>query len=435
MHPSMSTSLLVLALSCLAPMVLQAQSLSVESRTPAGAYGNDINDGPRVTPDGRWVVFRSYANNLVPGDTNNAPDTFVRDRQSGVITRVSVSSAGVQGNDFSYAGFPTADGRYIGFGSEARNFAAGDTNGFIDAFLHDRQTGQTVCISTSPAGTPGDRASAFLGWAGDRFGLILSTSTNLVSGDTNNVQDGFAYDRQSATLTRVTLGPGGVQANHDTTSLALSDDGRWVAFTSLASNLAPGDTNNRFDVFLHDRQSTDTLMLSRSASGAIGDANSGAVAISADGRYVAFSSSASNLVPGDSNGVNDIFLYDRLSGSLQRISELPGVQANGFSSAAHFTPDGGAVAFITAATNLFPNDNNQRWDIVLRETSSGQIRLLSRGAGGVQGDADHGTGNFCAQRACYVFSTSASNYAAGTPAGISQVYYLSEDGLFASGFE
>jgi len=197
------------------------------------------------------VVFESDASNLVPGDTNGRYDIFLRDRQTDTTTRLSVSSAGTQGNDSSLAPSISADGRYVVFESDASNLVPGDTNGRYDIFLRDRQTGTTTRLNVSSTGTQG----------------------NGVSG------------RPS-----------------------ISADGRYVAFNSDASNLVPGDTNGRNDIFLRDRQTGTTTRLSVSSTGVQGDGHSYDPFISADGRYVAFNSHATTLVPGDTNGKQDIFL-------------------------------------------------------------------------------------------------------------------------------
>jgi Tol biopolymer transport system component len=162
---------------------------------PGGVQGNEQSSGPAISADGRFVAFQSAASNLVPGDTNGAQDIFVRDRQTGTTRRVSVGPGGVQTNAEASSGVPaiSADGRFVAFESDATNLVPGDTNGAIDVFVRDRQTGTTR---------------------------------------------------------RISVGPGGVQGNSDSGGPAISADGRFVAFVSNASNLVPGDSNARFDVFV-----------------------------------------------------------------------------------------------------------------------------------------------------------------------------------------
>ncbi len=169
------------------------------SITPALDTGNGGSLEPSISADGRFVAFQSVARDLVSGDTNNTTDVFVYDRQTGAVTRVSVSSGGTQGNDASYSAAISADGRYVAFRSAATTLEPGDTNNTDDIFVHDRQTGQTTRVSLDSAVNrvmAGDTPSI----SGDgRFVAFQSTATNLVTGDTNGVGDIFVRDRQTET--------------------------------------------------------------------------------------------------------------------------------------------------------------------------------------------------------------------------------------------
>ncbi|MDO8614531.1 MAG: hypothetical protein Q7T33_02190 [Dehalococcoidia bacterium] len=229
------------------------ERVSVDS---AGAEADAGSANPAISADARYVALSSDATNLVPGDTNGKSDVFVRDRLTGATERVSVDSAGNQGNDRSYGPDISADGRYVVFYSFATNLVPGDTNGKYDVFVHDRQTGATERVSVDSAGNQGD-------------------------------ESGGSYNP------------------------AISADGRYVAFDSGASNLAPGDITVRFDVFVHDRQTGATERVSVDSVGNPGDSDSTRPAISASGRYVAFASGATNLVPEDTNRSGDVFVRDR----------------------------------------------------------------------------------------------------------------------------
>ncbi len=224
---------------------------------------------------------------------------------AGTTTRVSVDSAGGQANDFSGAAPSisvdtsiSADGRFVVFQSDATNLVAGDTNGASDVFVHDRQTGTTTRVSVDSAGheatglypASGDPAIS----ADGRFVAFDSNATNLVAGDTNSAYDIFVHDRQTGTTTRVSVDSAGNQANGYDPSL--SADGRFVAFTSGASNLVAGDTNGASDVFVHDRQTGTTTRVSVDSAGWQAYSFSHLPSISADGRFVAFASNATNLV-------------------------------------------------------------------------------------------------------------------------------------------
>jgi Tol biopolymer transport system component len=200
------------------------------------------------------VAFYSSASNLVTGDTNGAVDIFVHDRQTGATTRVSVGIGGAQPNGNSRSPAISADGRYVAYTSGATNLAANDTNAADDIFVYDRQTGATTRISNAPGAVPSNGYSDLAALSADgRYVVFKSTASNLVAGDNNGAWDIFVHDRQTGATTRVSVGPGGAQANSDSNTPALSADGRYAAFESSANNLVVGDTNNASDVFVHDR--------------------------------------------------------------------------------------------------------------------------------------------------------------------------------------
>ena len=195
--------------------------------------------------------------------------------------------------------------------------------------------------------------------ADGRFVAFGSDATNLVTGDTNAVSDAFVYDRVTGTTERVSVSSAGAEANGTSFAPAISADGRFVAFPSEATNLVPGDTNGVTDVFVRDRLTGTTERVSVSSAGAEANGTSFAPAISADGRFVAFPSEATNLVPGDTNGATDVFVRDRLTATTDRVSvDSAGAQANDRSDFPAISADGSVVAFVSTATNLVPDDTN-----------------------------------------------------------------------------
>lgn len=231
------------------------------SSTGAEGFGNSYE--PAITPDGRYVAFESDASNLVSGDTNDSDDIFVHDRQTGQTTRVSVTSSGVQGNSDSNSPAISYDGRYVAFQSMAGNFATADTNGTWDVFVHDRQTGQTTCVSVSPTGEVGTNYTFDPRLSGDgRYVVFWGQASNLVAGDANGKGDVFVRDMQLGQTFLVSVSTAGVQGNQGSSSADISDDGRYVAFNSWASNLVAGDGNNKGDVFVHDRDTGETTLVS-----------------------------------------------------------------------------------------------------------------------------------------------------------------------------
>ena len=346
---SLVVPVLLAAAALAATAATSAQTAPTErvSVSTAGAQGNHDSFAAGISADGRFAVINSLATNLVRGDTNGRYDVFVRDTATGATTRVSVSSGGAQAaagkDEFggSLAGGLSADGRYVVFQSDAANLVRGDTNGVEDVFVHDRKTGRTTRLSVDSHGRQANGGSRFPAISADgRYVAFQSLATNLVHGDTNRLSDVFVRDLARGRTTRVSVDSHGAQArckadSCESTSPVLSAHGRYVAFQSSATNLVSHDTNRLGDVFVHDRRTGRTSRVSARSDGqqAGGDrtnTGSNAPAISADGRFVAFHSLDTNLVPGDTNHTADIFVRDLKLHRTARISVGSGEkQANG----------------------------------------------------------------------------------------------------------
>jgi len=282
--------------------------------------GNDYSAAYSFSADGLCVAFWSRATNLVAGDTNSQPDCFVHDLTGSTTERVSVTSSGGQAAYESNSPCLSGDGRFVAFGSRAFNLVSGDTNNTWDIFVRDRQLGTTERVSVDSNGVQGNLTSM---GSGDprmgpsisedgRFVAFVSNATNLAAGDTNGSLDIFVHDRRSGATERVSVGSSGAQGNDMSLSAWISADGRYVAFDSAATNLVAGDTNGYQDVFVHDRLSGATERISLDSAGLQGDDNSSLPCLSPDGRLVTFWSWASNLVQNDWNGEADVFLHERL---------------------------------------------------------------------------------------------------------------------------
>jgi archaellum component FlaF (FlaF/FlaG flagellin family) len=333
--------------------------------------GNGDSYGPSLSADGRYVAFRSHASNLIPGDSNGVDDDFVSDRQGGTIERVSVDSSGVQADGPSAGTSISADGRYVAFLSLASNLVPGDTNRDWDVFVHDMKTGTTKLVSVAGDGTTtgnGDCDYPQIS-ADGRYVAFRSEASNLVAGDSNGAADIFIRDLQTGITKRISVNGAGAQANGQSWGATISGDGRYIAFRSAATNLVSGDTNGVSDVFVHDAQSGATERVSVASDGSEGNGDSYGPSISDDGRYVAYRSAASNLVPGDSNSRDDIFRYDRQAATTERVSlASSGAQANGNSYAPFTNADGRFVVFWSGASNLVIGDTNGSHDGFLRDT-------------------------------------------------------------------
>ncbi|MFH2123110.1 MAG: hypothetical protein ABIJ50_06480 [Pseudomonadota bacterium] len=228
-----------------------------------------------------------------------------------ITTRVSVNSSSIEGNNFSNHPSISADGQYVAFTSLASNLVAGDTNGATsDIFVRNRLTGETTIASIDSSGTQGDSGSYNPSISADgQYVAFDSGASNLVASDTNGaMSDIFVHDRLAGATTLVSVDSSGTQGNGGSYHSSISSDGRYIAFESHAGNLVAGDINSSNDVFIHDRQTGKTIMASVDSSGSHGDWASFDPSISADGQYVAFTSNATNLVANDTNDTEDIFV-------------------------------------------------------------------------------------------------------------------------------
>ena len=416
------------------------QRVSVSS---SGAQGNSDSGfyGATVSADGRFVVFESEATNLVPGDAGWR-DVFLRDRLLGTTERVSVDSAGSQADNHSWRPSISADARFVAFESRATNLVPGDTNGCSDIFLRDRLLGTTERVSVDSAGSQANDACWIPSISADgRFVAFTSLAGNLVAGDTNGAWDVFVRDRRSGTTERVSVDSSGAQANDASGyfGCSISSDGRYVAFGSIATNLVPGDTNGQEDIFVRDRRSGTTELVSVAVAGSQADGASSLPSVSADGRFVAFRSYATNLVASDTNGSGDVFVRDRLSGTTVLVStDSLGALADDESSVPSISADGRWVAFASAATNLVPGDTNASWDMFVRDLTHGTTERVSVGSTGSQGD--QGAESF-GSYACrwispdgryFAFSSLSTNLVAGDTNATADVFLRDRSSPFTS---
>jgi Tol biopolymer transport system component len=356
-----------------------------------GEVGNAESGAPDMTPDGTLVVFESGATNLMAGVTGH--QIYLRNAVTDALELISVNSSGVMGNGSSYQAHISSDGRYVAFTSNSNNLVAGDANNTDDIFVRDRQTGTTSRISAPIAGGETNGPSFQSRISGDgRFVLFESRADNLVAGDTNGMSDGFLADRTSGTLERVTLTSTGAEiigsAGGRNETTAMSDDGNLIVFLTDADaiNVVPNDANTAQDIFLRDRAAGTTTRLSVNAQGQEGNNHSLFPSISRDGTKVAFTSFASNLVANDTNGVADIFVLNRVNGVLSRITD-----GNADCAQVTISADGRYVAFASAASNLVADDTNGLNDQFLFDSVTGTLSLLSRASNGTPGNGPSGS--------------------------------------------
>ena len=381
----------VALLALAAPTGAAADELSRRvSVSTSGAQGNAFSTEPAISADGQVVAFASFASNLVPGDTNATADVFVRNVGTGVTRRASVRTGGGQASGASDEVGLSANGRYVVFSSAAADLVAGDTNGRSDVFVRDLRLGTTRRVSVTATG--GQATGESLDPAISADGTVVafrSDAADLVVGDTNGAFDVFVRDLVAGTTRRVSVSTSGRQADRLSIDPALSADGRVVAFISTATDLVPGDTNDRFDVFRRDLTSGVTSRVSVRTGGGQSDDHSFGPVLSADGQRVVFDSEATNLVAGDRNLVSDVFLRDVRGGTTRRVSLGAGAaQGNEASSGGTLSADGRRVAFSSRASNLVPGDTNSQDDVFVRALATGVVRRVSSALGGGPANGD-----------------------------------------------
>ncbi|MCA1844643.1 MAG: hypothetical protein LC792_15915, partial [Actinobacteria bacterium] len=360
------------------------QTTRLSAPTNGTAVGPAITEFPAISGDGKVVAYASAAPDLVTDDSNGLTDVFVSDRAKSETTRVSLGLAGAQPDGPSAVDSAPAlsgDGQIVAFSSQATNLVADDTNSVGDVFVYDRAKKETTRVSVGPGGaqaTGGDSWAPSVSGDG-RYVAFASDANNLVADDTNNATDVFRYDRQAKTTTRISVGANGTPGDEISYSPSISGDGSVVAFLSAAHNLAVGDTNDVTDVFLRDLAAGTTVEV-KTPGGTPGNGESSAPSLSADGRSVAFASAASNLAPDDTNNAADIFVFDRAAGTIERVNVGPGgAAASRDSETPSISGDGRFVAFSSEAPNLVPTDTNRRTDVFVRDRTLGQTTRVSLG--------------------------------------------------------
>ena len=403
----------------------QTRTTTRVSISTSGSQGNGGSNDAFISADGRYVAFCSEATNLVSGDSNGMTDIFVRDRQTGTTSRVSVSSAAAQANQSSYSPAMSADGRFVVFDSGATNLASGDANGtYSDILVRDMVARTTVRVSVSTSGIQGNKGSFYPSISADgRYVAFESGSSNMVANDTNNQDDIFVRDRTGGTTVRANVSASGTQANAETEGAVISANGRFVAFRSWADNLVPGDTGGNTDIFVRDLVSATTTIANLTNGG--GQDNDGArqAAMSADGRYVAFASESTDLVPDDTNNQVDTFVRDRDTGLTTRASVSgKGLPCNGPSWAPSMSADGRYVAFDSVADDLIPADTNSSGDVFVRDRETGTVIRASVASNGTQGNQDSDTASISADGRYVAFESLSSNLVAGDSGGFWDVF-------------
>lgn len=338
--------------------------------------------------------------------------------QVGLVERVSVGNFGLQANHASTGCDINADGRYVAFGSGASNLVEGDTNGVSDIFVRDRQLGTTVRVSVSSAGEEANNASYWPSISGDgRLVAFYSAATNLVASDTNACLDVFVHDLLTGITTRVSQSTSNVQGDQDSSEPSLSNNGRYVVFSSMATNLVDDDMRDYEDVFVRDLHTGQTIRASIDFyDEGVGHSGSGTSSISDNGQFVAFATGAPNL-GASSNGMavvrHDVATLENVLASASS-SGQPGNSFSGQSSPVCMSLDGRYVVFESRANNLVPNDTNITSDIFFRDVLAGTTSRVSVGTGGYQADRQSHMGSMSGNGRYIVFYSEARNLVPGS---------------------
>jgi len=439
MRPRTITLTGLVSLFFLAAVSSPALAHTIE-RVSVASNGSEANGHSSyyltISADGRFVGFSSYASNLVPGDTNACADVFVHDRLTGLTERVSVASDGGQANGGSSYPAISADGRFVAFASDASDLVPGDTNGCGDVFVHDRVMGQTERVSVASDGLQGNRNSGngVSISADGRFVAFDSGASNLVPNDTNGSIDVFVHDRLTSLTEHVSVASDGTQGNGQSDEPSISADGRCVVFRSLAGNLVPEGNAGWQEVFAHDRVTGQTECVSVASIGSQGNGPSVGPSITPDGRFVAFSSDATNLVPADSNGYHDVFVHDRVSGHTERVSVASdSSEGNEQSRDPSISADGRFVAFQSVASDLVSADTNAAYDTFVHDRATGQTERVSTSFDGTQGNArSYSRPSISSDGRSVAFCSEASNLVPQDTNGAWDVFVASND-LFEPG--
>jgi hypothetical protein len=355
---------------------LQTNTTSLVSVGVGGAPADDINQYPSISGDGRFVAFQSWADNIVPGDTNGFPDIFVRDLKKETTKLVSIDPPLGQANQQSLGSSISTDGRWIAFSSFASNLATGDSNNAEDVFLADRTTGAITLVSkVSNFSAPGTSNHPDVDADGGVV-AFTSTSSRLVSGDANNAADVFTWTKATSAFTLVSTAMGGGSGHGASDDASIDDAGSVVAFDSFADNLVPADGNGMQDVFDRVLTAGTTERDSVTDTGGDGNSVSGGPAISGDGRTVAFWSASMNITPDPFCSEADVFTRDRALSVTQKLSfaqdggcaRFMGIgAASNTVSNQEVSGDGNVVGFSTNADNMVTADGNENGDVFVRE--------------------------------------------------------------------
>jgi Tol biopolymer transport system component len=431
-------------------MLSGATSAATTIRVNLKANGDEATGGnsfsASVSADGNKVAFSSLATNLDPLDTNTVIDVYLKDLTTGSLKLVSIGANGV-GTASSNLPQISADGNFIAFVSTSANLVANDTNAVADVFVYKVSDATIERVSVANGGTESNGSSGacvsncFSISSDGRFVAFESSASNLAALDPDTTADIYLRDRQTGTTTLVSqtsagaLGSGPLGSNKP----SISASGRFIAFES-SRVLEASDTNNTGDIYLRDTTNNTTVRVNTSASGGFTTAGfSARPSISADGNVVAFRSLSNELVLGDNSGVNqrDVFVKNLITGAIVRATPPGGGDPNGDSNEVVLSGDGNVLIFHSGASNLVAADSNNFIDVFRMVVASGVIERISVATAGTEGGNDSIFPDTNVDGSASVFESSANNLVVNDTNARTDVFQskLSSDSIFANGFE
>ncbi|MBI1851942.1 MAG: PD40 domain-containing protein [Planctomycetes bacterium] len=391
-----------------------AQDTTLESRGSDGRPATATSSWPSISDDGRYLAFQCAAEGLATNDSGVAgrvPDVYWRDRVTGRTLLADVPAPGVTRAGWG-AQLPaiSGNGRFVVFQS-GDGLVASDTNGLPDIYVFDSQTERVEIVSVGSDGSESDGVSQRPSISADgRFVEFLSASRRLAP-RLSPTQQAFVRDRQTRQTVCVSTSSSGVLSDITITDASISGGGRFVAFACAAANLTSLGGNGRSQIYVHDLVDGTTTFCSPSASGGLPLGDSSAPRLSADGNVVTFASTAADLGFFDVNRANDVFVFVRSRNALRRVSETEGGGVTlAASDSPSISPEGTFVAFRSFAGNLVAGDLNEREDVFLRSLVTGRITRVNVRADGAEGNEAAHFSSIAAGATCIAFDSDATNF-------------------------
>lgn len=412
MHSKAALILLVLILSSAAA---SAADTTLISRKSQKKQSNGISGEPATSQTGQFVAYRSSATNLDSDRCDRGVNQiYVSERSTGTIRCVSVNSNGKQGDQDSFAPSISADGGFIAFTSKATNLAGNECdNGFNQIYVHDRTTGTTKCVSVNSNGHEANQDSDASSISADGRWIAFDSAATNLSGNTcdNGFNHIFVHDRSSNKISCVSVRSNGDEGNGDSFDASISADGRFVVFHSAATNLSNRCDNGNLHVYRHNLETGETICVSVNNDGQQSNGNSALARVSEDGRFVAFQSNPTNVSSRCSNGFTHIYVRDTVEQRTTCASvDTNGNQGNNDSGQASTSSDGRFVAFSSAASNLSNKHcRSGNVQVFVRDRANETTRCASVGPKKVEGNSQSINPAIAANGTLVAFESDASN--------------------------